>query len=135
MRALKRFRRQQIYGEKSMKKTRVYEIKRFSIQRGENTTGNHRENHRRRKVRTPDFVVKITSEIDNDRRMTIRKLATAMCGAFRLSMNTLHEDLDRTKKSPGGFLAAVRRRGYGPVKSFWAWFATALWPHWTIHHR
>jgi hypothetical protein len=77
MRALKRFRRQQIYGDKSMKKTRVYEIKRFSIQRGENTTVNHRENHRRRKVRTPDFVVKITSEIDNDRRMTIRKLATA----------------------------------------------------------
>jgi hypothetical protein len=61
-----------------MKKTQVYEIKRFSIQRGENTTVDHRENNGRRKVRTLDFVVKITSEIDNDRRMTIRKLATAM---------------------------------------------------------
>ncbi len=46
-----------------------------------------------------DFVAKIVSEIDNDMRTTIRKLATGQGVSIQTIQKTKHKNLDLTKKS------------------------------------
>jgi histone-lysine N-methyltransferase SETMAR len=62
-------------------------------------TEDQRQNNGRRKVRSPDFVAEITAEVEDDRRITIRKLAAAHGVCMRTIQLTLHEDLDLSKKS------------------------------------
>jgi histone-lysine N-methyltransferase SETMAR len=85
------------YGENALKKTQIYEIIRAVKER--KVTEDQRQHNGRRKVRSPNFVAKIAVEVEDDRRITIRKLAAANGVCMRTFQLTLHEDLDLSKKS------------------------------------
>jgi hypothetical protein len=80
-----------------LKKTQIYEIIR-AMKEGK-VTEDQRQNKGRRKVRSPDFVTEIAAEVDEDRRITIQKLAAAHGVCMRTIQLTLHEDRDLSKKS------------------------------------
>ncbi len=75
----------------------MYEI--IRAVKGGKATQDQRQNNERRKVRSPDFVAEIAAEVDEDRRITIRKLAAGQGVCMRTIQLTLHEDLDLSKKS------------------------------------
>jgi hypothetical protein len=85
------------YGENALKKIQIYEIIK-AVKEGK-VTEDQRQHNGRRKVRRPDFVAEIAAEVDEDRRITIRKLAAAHGVSMRTIQLTLHEDLDLSKKS------------------------------------
>jgi hypothetical protein len=85
------------YGENALKKIQIYKIIK-AVKEGK-VTEDQRQHNRRRKVRSPDFVAEIATEVEDDQRITIRKLAAAHGVCMRTIQLTLHEDLDLSKKS------------------------------------
>jgi hypothetical protein len=65
-------------------------------------TEDQRQHNGRRKVRSPDFIAEIAAKVEDDQRITIRKLAAAHGVCMQTIQLTLHEDLDLSKKSSRG---------------------------------
>ncbi len=86
-----------VYGDKAWKRTQIYDImkkvkegKPAADQRGFNT---------KRRIRNSAFVADIASEVESDRRVTVRKLAR-IHGVSTMTIHaTLHDDLSLSKKS------------------------------------
>jgi ABC-type Fe3+-citrate transport system substrate-binding protein len=57
------------YGKNALKKTQIYKIIK-AVKEGK-VTEDQRQHNRRRKVRSPDFVAEIATEVEDDQRITI----------------------------------------------------------------
>jgi hypothetical protein len=90
------------YGDKSLKKTQIYAIIK-NVKTGKPTTDQRKLNSRR-KVCNPAFIADVATDIEKDRRVTMRKLRKLALGHGVLKNtihNTLHQDLNLSKKSAG----------------------------------
>ena len=85
------------YGIKCLKKTQIYAILK-NVKEGK-PTEDQRKLNGRRKVRNPAFVADVAADIEKNRRVTVRKLALAHGVSTNTIHNTLHKDLNLSKKS------------------------------------
>jgi hypothetical protein len=69
-----------------------------NMKEGKPTTDQWKLNGRR-KVRNRAFIADVATDIEKDRRVTVRKLALAHGRSKNTIHNTLHQDLNLSKKS------------------------------------
>jgi [histone H3]-lysine36 N-dimethyltransferase SETMAR len=85
------------YKDVTLKKTQIYEIIKL-VKKGKSTEDKRKFNGRR-KVRDPAFIADVATAVKENRRVTVRKLAST----FGVTKNTIHrtlrKDLNLSKKS------------------------------------
>jgi hypothetical protein len=90
------------YIKNLLKKTQIYKIIK-AVKEGK-TTVDQWQNNGRRKMKSPDFVARVVTEVEVDRQTTVEKLAATHGVCMQMIQLTLHEDLDLSKKSAGSYL-------------------------------
>jgi hypothetical protein len=80
-----------VYGDKAMKKTQLYEIIR-KVKKGK-PAANQRLFNGKRRIRDPTFIADIATQVADDRRVTVQRLAEAHGVSTRTIHATLHDDL------------------------------------------
>lgn len=81
----------------TLKKTQIYEIIK-KVKKGKSTEDQRKFNGRR-KIRQPAFIADVATAINGNRRLTVRKLASTYGVSNNTIHNTLHKDLNLSKKS------------------------------------
>jgi histone-lysine N-methyltransferase SETMAR len=81
----------------SLKKTQIYEIIK-QVKKGK-LTADQRKFNGRRKVRQPAFIADVAATIKENRRLSVRKLASTYGVSNNTIHNTLQKDLNLSKKS------------------------------------
>jgi hypothetical protein len=85
------------YGDKAIKRTQIYDILK-KVKDGK-LAADQRHLNSKRKKRTPAFMADVAADIENDRQVTLNKLARAHGVSKRMISLTLRHNLNLTKKS------------------------------------
>jgi histone-lysine N-methyltransferase SETMAR len=85
------------YGDKAIKRTQIYDIIK-KVKEGK-PAADQRHLNSKRKKRSAAFIADVAADIENDRRVTVKKLAHAYGVSRRTIHLTLKNDLNLSKKS------------------------------------
>jgi histone-lysine N-methyltransferase SETMAR len=85
------------YGEKALKTRAIYKIFK-QIKEGKNTDDKRRFNSKKT-IRTAELIASIAADVEADRRICVKTLASAYGVSAGTVFNILHEELGLVKKS------------------------------------
>ena len=87
----------QVYGDKSLKKTAIYDIIR-KVKDGKNPEDQHKFNAKKTK-RTEANIQSVATSIESNRRISLQKLTSIHDLTIGTVLNIIHKDLGLVKKS------------------------------------